>query len=141
MAPRQLLIPWIAAVGTSFSPPTVPGQARLRGYQRPPRGGRGRCRRACERTPSVAAAAAPAAGAYSLMLEDYEKRVVSIGLVLRLASPSSRQQLAKEYAVLPAEDPLLHWSGGKVQRHDPDSRHFLQPRQVASTLERLRPPP
>jgi hypothetical protein len=25
--------------------------ARLRGYQRPPRGGRGRCRRACERTP------------------------------------------------------------------------------------------
>jgi hypothetical protein len=25
--------------------------ARLRGYLRPPRGGRGRCRRACERTP------------------------------------------------------------------------------------------
>ena len=32
-------------------PPTVPGLARLWGYQRPPRGGRGRCRRACERTP------------------------------------------------------------------------------------------
>jgi hypothetical protein len=32
-------------------PPTVQGLARLRGYQRPPRGGRGRCRRACERTP------------------------------------------------------------------------------------------
>jgi hypothetical protein len=32
-------------------PPTVPCLARLRGYQRPPRGGRGRCRRACERTP------------------------------------------------------------------------------------------
>jgi hypothetical protein len=32
-------------------PPTVPGMARLRGYLRPPRGGRGRCRRAGERTP------------------------------------------------------------------------------------------
>jgi hypothetical protein len=32
-------------------PPTVPSMAWLRGYQRPPRGGRGRCRRACERTP------------------------------------------------------------------------------------------
>jgi hypothetical protein len=32
-------------------PPTVPSMARLRGYQRPLRGGRGRCRRACERTP------------------------------------------------------------------------------------------
>jgi hypothetical protein len=32
-------------------PPTVPSMARLRGFQRPPRGGRGRCRRACERTP------------------------------------------------------------------------------------------
>jgi hypothetical protein len=32
-------------------PPTVPGLARLQGYQRRPRGGRGRCRRACERTP------------------------------------------------------------------------------------------
>jgi transposase InsO family protein len=29
----------------------VPSLARLRGYQRPPRGGRGRCRRACERNP------------------------------------------------------------------------------------------
>jgi hypothetical protein len=32
-------------------PPTVPSLARLRGYQRPPRGGRSRCRRACERNP------------------------------------------------------------------------------------------
>jgi hypothetical protein len=32
-------------------PPTVPGMAWLRGYQRPPRGCRGRCRRACERIP------------------------------------------------------------------------------------------
>jgi hypothetical protein len=32
-------------------PPTVPIMARLRGYQRPPRGGRDRCRWACERTP------------------------------------------------------------------------------------------
>ena len=32
-------------------PPTVLGLARLWGYQRPPRGGRGRRRRACERTP------------------------------------------------------------------------------------------
>jgi hypothetical protein len=32
-------------------PHTVPSMARLHGYQRPPRGGRGRCRRACERTP------------------------------------------------------------------------------------------
>jgi hypothetical protein len=32
-------------------PPTVTGLARLWAYQRPPRGGRGRCRRACERTP------------------------------------------------------------------------------------------
>jgi hypothetical protein len=32
-------------------PPTVPGMARLRGYRRPLSGGRGRCRRACERTP------------------------------------------------------------------------------------------
>jgi hypothetical protein len=32
-------------------PPTVPSLARLWGYQSPPRGGRGRCRRACERTP------------------------------------------------------------------------------------------
>jgi hypothetical protein len=32
-------------------PPTVPSLAQLRGYHRPPRGGRGRCRRACERTP------------------------------------------------------------------------------------------
>jgi hypothetical protein len=32
-------------------PPTEPSLARLRGYQRPLRGGRGRCRRACERTP------------------------------------------------------------------------------------------
>jgi hypothetical protein len=32
-------------------PPTVPSLTRLRGYQRPPRGGRSRCRRACERTP------------------------------------------------------------------------------------------
>jgi hypothetical protein len=32
-------------------PPTVPGMARLQDYHRPPRGGRGRCRRARERTP------------------------------------------------------------------------------------------
>jgi hypothetical protein len=31
-------------------PPTVPGLARLWCYKRLPRGGRGRCRRACERT-------------------------------------------------------------------------------------------
>jgi hypothetical protein len=42
-ASRQLLIPRIAAVGISLSP--------LHAYQRPPRGGRDRCRRACERTP------------------------------------------------------------------------------------------
>jgi hypothetical protein len=47
-ASRQLLIPRIAAAGTSFSP--LPCQAWY-GYQRPPLGGRGRCRRACERTP------------------------------------------------------------------------------------------
>jgi hypothetical protein len=32
-------------------PPTVPSVAWLWGFHRPPRGGRGRCRRACERTP------------------------------------------------------------------------------------------
>jgi hypothetical protein len=49
-------------------PPTVPSLARLRDYQRPPRGGRGRCRRACYRTPSGAAAAAPPAGAHQAPL-------------------------------------------------------------------------
>jgi hypothetical protein len=37
--------------------------ARLLGYQRPPQGGWGECRRACERTPSRAAATAPPASA------------------------------------------------------------------------------
>jgi hypothetical protein len=32
-------------------PPTVQSLAWLRGYKRPPRGGRGRCRRPCKRTP------------------------------------------------------------------------------------------
>jgi hypothetical protein len=44
-------------------PLTVPSLARQRGYPRPPRGGRGKCRRACERTPSGAAPAAPPAAA------------------------------------------------------------------------------
>jgi hypothetical protein len=39
MASRQLLIP------------RIPCMARLQGYQRPARRGRGRCRQACERTP------------------------------------------------------------------------------------------
>jgi hypothetical protein len=34
-----------------LQPPTVPSMTQLHGNQRPPRGGRGRCRRACERTP------------------------------------------------------------------------------------------
>jgi hypothetical protein len=32
-------------------PPTVRGMERLHGYQRPPLGGGGECRRACERSP------------------------------------------------------------------------------------------
>jgi hypothetical protein len=43
-------------------PPNVPSLARLRGYHRPPRGGRGRCRRACERTPLQGRRRCPAGG-------------------------------------------------------------------------------
>jgi hypothetical protein len=43
-------------------PPTVPSMARLRGYQRPPRGSKGRCRRACERTPLRGRRRCPAGG-------------------------------------------------------------------------------
>jgi hypothetical protein len=46
----------------------MPSMARLKGYERPPRGGRGRCQRASVRTPSGAAAAAPPAGALSTPL-------------------------------------------------------------------------
>jgi hypothetical protein len=45
-------------------PPTMPSMARDEVNQRPPRGGRGKCRRACERIPLRAAAAVePPAGA------------------------------------------------------------------------------
>jgi hypothetical protein len=62
-------------------PPTVPSQSRLRGFQRSPRvhGQVRGCRRACERTPSGAAAAAPPAGArpaLSLASPPVETRVL-----------------------------------------------------------------
>jgi hypothetical protein len=72
-------------------PPTVPCLARLRGYQRPPRGGGGRCRRACERTPSGAAAAAPPAGAElgDKFLKHYDA-VFRVAVCRIFGLPSSR---------------------------------------------------
>jgi hypothetical protein len=57
----KAMIPRIATAGTSFSP--LPCQTWHEVYQRPPRKGRGRCRRPGERTPLRATSAAPPAGA------------------------------------------------------------------------------
>jgi hypothetical protein len=62
---RQLPIPRIAPASTSLSPrPSVPSMARQQGYKLPPRGGRGRCRRTCERTPVMGRSRCAAGGRY-----------------------------------------------------------------------------
>jgi hypothetical protein len=126
-------------------PPTVPSLARLRGYQRPPRGGRGRCRRACERNPSGAAAAAPAPGALITtalaMLPPQCPTVARAGCVAE--ARSNKEQIARSFDGLPSLVPLFAFVTDffpKLQADISERVHLLRFAKLAPTFSnRARP--
>jgi hypothetical protein len=99
--------------------------ARLQGYQYPPRGGRGRCRRICKRTPSGAAAAAPPAGALLRLAKSGNVWVPSCGLLPNETHVASAVHVLQRETGLPllTDDSHLVRNEAKVTFSDNTKHH------------------